>query len=370
MSPAQISSQPLQKWSSKADRPFIIAGPCGVESEAQIHEVAAALNGANVQLLRGGIWKPRTRPDSFQGIGTEGLRFLKEAGMKNNIQVCVEVASPMHVEEALEQSIDVLWIGARTTVNPFLVQEIANALKGVDIPVMVKNPINPELELWIGAFERLNRAGIEKLMAIHRGFSTFEKTRYRNSPNWPIPIELKRRFPNLPLICDPSHICGSRSLIHSVSQIALDLNYDGLMIEVHPNPDRAMSDAEQQMTPAALIDLLDKLVIRNAIVSDTLFLSLLEELRDRIDTIDEKLLVLLAERMNLAKNIGHYKKENNMTIFQAERWNEIVQTRQQSGNLKELDVDFIFGLYQLIHDESIRLQTEIMNSSEKGKVLE
>lgn len=352
------------------ERPFIIAGPCGVESEAQIHSIASALKGKGVHLLRGGIWKPRTRPDSFHGIGTEGLRFLKEAGQLNGLPVSVEVASPMHVEEALENRIDVLWIGARTTVNPFLVQEIANALKGVDIPVMVKNPINPELELWIGALERINRAGINRLMAIHRGFSTFEKTRYRNTPNWPLPIELKRRFPSLPLICDPSHICGSRPLIQAVAQNALDLNYDGLMIEVHPDPDNALSDREQQLTPVAFHELISSLVIRNEKVNDRLFIGILEELRDRIDSIDENILALMAERMNLARNIGHYKKENNMTVFQVERWNEILLTRQRSGSLKDLDLDFIFRLYSLIHDESIRLQTGIMNTAEQRKLTE
>lgn len=365
MSPVNLQ---LKTWIGQ--RPFVIAGPCGVESEAQIHAIASALRGTNVHLLRGGIWKPRTRPDSFHGIGTEGLRFLKEAGKENGFPVCVEVASPMHVEEALEHSIDVLWIGARTTVNPFLVQEIANSLKGVRIPVMVKNPINPDLELWIGALERLNRSGIEQLMAIHRGFSSFEKTRYRNTPNWPLPIELKRRFPSLPLICDPSHICGSRPLIPSVAQNALDLNYDGLMIEVHNHPESALSDKEQQLTPAAFNELIDSLVIRNEKVDDRLFLSVLEEFRDRIDSIDEQILQLMGERMNLARSIGHYKKENNMTIYQVERWNEILITRQRSGSLKELDLEFIFKLYQLIHDESIRLQTGIMNSSEAKNVTE
>lgn len=353
-----------------SERPYIIAGPCGVESEEQIHSIAASLKGGRVNLLRGGIWKPRSRPNSFHGLGSEGLRFLKDAGQANGLPVSVEVASPMHVEEALEHKIDVLWIGARTTVNPFLVQDIADALKGVDIPVMVKNPINPELELWIGAMERLNRSGITKLMAIHRGFSTAEKTRYRNTPNWPLPIELKRRYPQLPLICDPSHICGSRPLIPSIAQNALDLNYDGLMIEVHNNPEVALSDKEQQLTPAAFFELLDSLLIRKDKVDDRLFMSILEELRDRMDSIDENILILIAERMNLARSIGQYKKENNMAVFQVERWNEILITRQRSGSLKDLDLDFIFRMYSLIHDESIRVQTKIMNAPEVKKVSE
>src|SRR5436190_3955042 len=242
----------INTWGFRSGHPFIISGPCGVESEEQIHDTANALSKYNVHLLRGGIWKPRTRPDSFQGIGTEGLQWLKHAGTENNLPVTVEVASPKHVEEALLAGIDVLWMGARTTVNPFLVQEIADALKGVDVPILVKNPINPELELWIGAIERIYKTGIRRIAAVHRGFSTFEKTKYRNVPNWQIPIELKRRFPGLPLICDPSHICGQVEMIQSVSQTALDLNYNGLMIESHIAPEQALSDAQQQLTPAEL----------------------------------------------------------------------------------------------------------------------
>ncbi|HNP98770.1 MAG TPA: bifunctional 3-deoxy-7-phosphoheptulonate synthase/chorismate mutase type II, partial [Bacteroidia bacterium] len=327
-------------------------------------QVAAELKGGRVHLLRGGIWKPRTRPDSFQGIGKDGLRWLKEAGLKNAIPVTVEVAHPRHVEEALEVGIDVLWIGARTTVNPFLVQEIADALNGVNVPVMVKNPINPDLELWIGALERLERAGITKLAAVHRGFSTSDKSRYRNAPNWQIPIELKRRLPAMPLICDPSHISGNRKLIQSVAQNALDLNFDGLMIEVHPNPSAALSDKEQQLTPPAFFEILDELIVRQPRTDDVVFLSLLEELRDRIDKIDEDILVLMAERMRVAREIGQYKKENNMTILQVERWREILQTRLQSGQTKELGSDFIFRLYELIHQESIQHQTQVMNRME------
>jgi len=367
MVPAQINSSPIDKWPFQLSRPVIIAGPCGVESEEQIFATAKALSKLNIQLLRGGIWKPRTRPDSFQGIGSDGLKWLKNAGLENNLPVTVEVANPKHVEEALNAKIDVLWIGARTTVNPFLVQEIADALRGVDIPVMVKNPINPELELWIGAFERLNRSGINQLMAIHRGFSTFSKSKYRNAPNWQIPIELKRRFPDLPLVCDPSHISGVRSLIPSLSQIALDLNYDGLMIESHINPEEAQSDKDQQLTPDALGELLANLVVRQSSVDDVMFLNLLDELRDRINSIDERILVLVAERMSVAREIGQYKKENNMTILQVERWNDILKTRSQSGEMKELSADFVIKLCELIHEESIRHQTEIMNLKEADK---
>lgn len=367
MVPAQIITSPIDKWPFKISRPIIIAGPCGVESEEQIISTAKALGKLNIQLLRGGIWKPRTRPDSFQGIGSVGLKWLKNAGLENNLPVTVEVASPKHVEEALKEKIDVLWIGARTTVNPFLVQEIAESLRGVDIPVMVKNPINPELELWIGAFERLNRSGINRLMAIHRGFSTFSKSKYRNAPNWQIPIELKRRFPDLPLVCDPSHIAGVSSLVAQLAQNALDLNYDGLMIETHINPNEAQSDKEQQLTPEALSDLLNNLIVRKSSVDDVMFLNLLDELRDRINSIDERILVMIADRMAVAREIGQYKKENNMTILQVQRWNEILKTRSQSGEMKELSTDFVVKLCELIHEESIRQQTEIMNLKEADK---
>lgn len=363
MSPPVIDSLSLDNLPFSVSHPFIISGPCGVESEDQIFKIASELKKLNVHLLRGGIWKPRTRPDSFQGIGDEGLLLLKNAGKKYNLPVTVEIANPKHVEEALKAGIDVLWIGARTTVNPFLVQEIANALKGVDIPVMIKNPVNPDLELWIGAFERLNRAGIRMLIAIHRGFSSSDNSRYRNSPNWQIPIELKRRFPVLPLICDPSHISGSREFIAKISQYAMDLNFDGLMIETHINPEKALSDKEQQLTPIELKVLLDNLIIRNPSIDDIIFMNLLEDLRGRIDDLDERILSLMSDRMEIARKIGQYKKENNMTILQVERWNEILRTRTQSGEIKELERDFILSLYSLIHDESIRQQTEIVNSS-------
>jgi chorismate mutase len=355
----------LSDWGFSFSRPLIISGPCGVESEKQIHDTADALSKCNVQMLRGGIWKPRTRPGSFEGIGAEGLKWLKEAGRKNKLPVTVEVASAKHVEDALSADIDVLWIGARTTVNPFIVQQIADALLGVKIPVMIKNPINPELELWIGAIERINKAGIECIAAIHRGFSTFEKTKYRNTPNWQIPIELKRRLPSLPLICDPSHICGKRKLIAGISQRALDLDFDGLMIESHINPEKALSDVEQQLTPAELGELLDSLVIRSVTADDVIFSSLLEELRDKIDTIDADILDKMSERMMIAREIGLYKKENNITILQVERWTEILRTRMALGLTKDLTEEFIKKLYALIHDESIHQQTTVMYSVEE-----
>ncbi len=358
---------PLNSWGFGAGFPFIIAGPCGVESDTQINEVARSLRGKNVNLLRGGIWKPRTRPDSFQGIGEDGLLWLKNAGLANQLPVAVEVAHPRHVDQALKAGIDCFWIGARTTVNPFLVQEIAQSLSGVDIPVFVKNPINPELELWVGALERLYNSGIRRLGAIHRGFSTYEKSKYRNVPNWQIPIELKRRVPQLPVLCDPSHIGGNRELISSLSQTALDLSFEGLMIEVHPDPANALSDKDQQLVPSDFLQILDSLIIRQKSVDDVIFLNLLEELRDRIDHIDEEILQMIAERMKVAREIGQYKKENNMTILQVERWNEILRTRQVSGLQKDLTREFIIHLFEKIHDESINHQTQIMNSAEIHK---
>ena len=359
--------QSLAEWGFRSGHPFVVSGPCGIETEEQIHATAQALNNGPVHLLRGGIWKPRTRPDSFQGIGKQGLKWLKDAGMENNLPVTVEVASPKHIEEALAAGIDVLWIGARTTVNPFLIQEIADALKGIDIPVMIKNPINPELELWIGAIERIYNSGIHRLAAIHRGFSTYEKTKYRNIPNWQIPIELKRRYPDLPLICDPSHICGQKEMIQAVAQTALDLNYNGLMIETHIDPEMALSDKQQQLTPSALVELLQSLIIRQPSTDDIIFINLLEELRDKIDRKDADILSLISERMGIASDIGRYKKENNMTILQIKRWNEIMTTRLQFGLNKDLTSEFIIKLYELIHDESIHQQTRVMNSIDLEK---
>ncbi len=370
MSKAMIKNLPLTSLPFKVSHPFLVSGPCGVESEKQIIEIAVELKKLGIQLLRGGIWKPRTRPDSFQGIGMEGLHWLKQAGLNSGLPVTVEVATPKHVEAALNAGIDVIWIGARTTVNPFLVQEIAEALTGTDIPVMVKNPVNPDIELWVGAFERLNKSGINKLIAIHRGFSAFENSRYRNAPNWQIPIELKRRFPELPILCDPSHICGSREFIARISQYAMDLNFDGLMIESHTDPEHALSDSEQQLTPLELKELLENLIIRKPSVDDVFFKNQLEILRNRIDILDENILSLLSERMSIAREIGTYKKENNMTILQVERWNEILRTRLKSGEVKELEKEFIVALYSLIHDESIHQQTEIFNGTYREEISE
>jgi chorismate mutase len=355
---------PLSDWGFNFSHPLIIAGPCSVETPGQVKQTALQLKQQGVQMLRGGIWKPRTRPDTFQGIGREGLQWLKEAGVAASLPVCVEVASPKHVEDALAAKIDVLWIGARTTVNPFLVQEIADALSGIEIPVLIKNPINPELELWIGAIERIQRAGIKRIAAVHRGFSTYEKTIYRNPPQWEIPIELRRRMPELPLLCDPSHICGNREMISSVCQTALDLSYDGLMIESHFNPSQAWSDKEQQLTPVQIGELLSALVLRKVIVDDVVFNSLLEKLRHKIDKIDADILNMMAERMKVAREIGEYKKEHNMTILQLQRWQEIFRTRTKLGVEQELTPEFVAKMYELIHTESIHQQTQVMNKND------
>ena len=357
---------PLSAWGFNFSHPLIIAGPCSVETPEQVRQTAAHLKQYGVQMLRGGIWKPRTRPDTFQGIGREGLQWLKEAGTASGLYTCVEVASPKHIEDALSAGIDVLWLGARTTVNPFLVQEIADAIKGTDIPVLIKNPINPELELWLGAIERIARAGIKRIAAVHRGFSSFEKTIYRNPPNWEIPIELRRRIPDLPLLCDPSHICGKREMIADVCQTALDLSYDGLMIESHINPAKAWSDTEQQLTPEEVGILLSGLVLRTITVDDVVFNSLLEKLRHKIDQVDAKILNLMAERMNIAREIGQYKKEHNMTILQVKRWEEILRTRTELGIEQQLTPEFVARMYELIHSESIYHQTQVMNKSDVG----
>ena len=342
-----------------SNTPRIIAGPCSAESYEQLFNTAQKLHKLGVKTVRAGIWKPRTRPNNFEGVGAEALKWIEEIKKQLPLQFAIEVAKPKHVELAIEHGVDVLWVGARTTVNPFVVQEIANSLRGVDKPVMVKNPVNPDLALWEGAIERIAGAGIKEISAIHRGFSSFQKTKYRNEPGWQIPIALKSHLPEIPLICDPSHIGGARNLIFEISQKALDLDYDGLMIETHIEPDKALSDAKQQITPAALEELLGQLLLRAATSSDALFISRLDELRANIDQIDRGLIEALANRMKVVAEIGEYKKENDVTILQLERWNEIIATRPNWGKFFELREDFVSELYKLIHDESILQQTEI-----------
>lgn len=340
-------------------RPIIIAGPCSAESEAQVLETAHGLASKGVKLFRAGIWKPRTKPGGFEGVGAPGLQWLKKVKEETGMYVSTEVATRAHVEEALKAGMDLLWIGARTTVNPFAVQEIADALKGVDIPVLIKNPVNPDLELWIGAIERIYGAGIHRIGVIHRGFSSYDKKMYRNLPLWHIPIELRRRMPTLPIFCDPSHIGGKRELIAPLCQQAMDLSFDGLIVESHCNPDCALSDASQQITPDVLDYVLNLLVIRN----ETQTTENLSQLRGQIDTIDEQLLELLAKRMRISREIGVYKKEHNMPILQSPRYSEILEKRSNMGKSMDLSAEFVKEILKEIHEESVRQQMIIMNQS-------
>ncbi|MCA6074170.1 bifunctional 3-deoxy-7-phosphoheptulonate synthase/chorismate mutase type II [Fulvivirga sedimenti] len=350
-----------QSWIKEYSHPLFIAGPCSAESEEQVLNVTRALKNQGINIIRAGIWKPRTRPNSFEGIGHAALPWLELAKKETGVKFAIEVANPSHVEQALKHNIDILWIGARSTVNPFTVQEIAESLKGITIPVLVKNPVNPDLALWIGAIERLLNQDIQKVGAIHRGFSSFGKQRYRNEPLWQIPVELKRHFPELPLICDPSHIGGRRDQIAPLSQKALDLNYDGLMIEVHPNPDKALSDAAQQVTPEAFAQIRQNLHVRRATSDNELFRSKLEELRERINSIDHDLVDTLAARQKAIEEIGIYKKENDVMVFQLERWNEIMRTRPEWASAQGLDRELIEEIYKLIHADSLKVQTRILN---------
>jgi len=328
-------------------------------------ETAGRLVAAGkVDVFRAGIWKPRTRPNSFEGVGSTGLKWLKQVKQEFGIPTATEVATEKHVYEALKYGIDVLWIGARTTVNPFAVQEIANALQGVDVMVFVKNPINPELELWIGAIERIMKAGINRIGAIHRGFSSYEKTAFRNQPQWQIPIDLRQRMPGLPLICDPSHIGGKRDYLLDISQEAMDLNYDGLMIESHIDPDNAWSDKQQQLTPELLAEMLNLLILRNEDTSDKQFANSIDELRSQIDIFDDQLLDILERRMQVAETIGQYKKAHNITILQTNRWQEIVNKAIRKANNKGLSPEFISIILKAIHQESIKHQIKVMNEQE------
>jgi chorismate mutase len=351
----------LSTWIPGSTKPLVIAGPCSAESEEQVLQTAHALKGfPQVKVLRAGIWKPRTRPGSFEGVGTEGLRWMKRAKEETGLLTTVEVASPLHVEEALNYGIDILWIGARTVVNPFSMQELSESLTGIDIPVLVKNPVNPDLKLWIGAIERLQKNGIRRIAAIHRGFHQFEKTIYRNAPQWEIPIELMRQMPGLPVLCDPSHIGGSRSLIRQIAQQALDLEMEGLMIETHPNPDKAFTDAAQQITPETLGEILNSLVLRDYSGNQE-FERTLEELRHEVDLIDDELIRLLAKRMGIAEEMGRYKYAHNITILQLTRWKELFADRIKKGSNAGLNTRFLADLLKLVHEQSIEIQTNVMN---------
>lgn len=343
----------------------MIAGPCSAESEAQLHAIATQLIGQKIDLFRAGIWKPRTRPGSFEGVGEKGIEWLGKIKRDFALNVACEVANAIHVETCLKHGIDVVWIGARTSVNPFTVQEIADAIRGTGMPVMVKNPVNPDVNLWLGAIERIVSSGSENVVAIHRGFSSFEKSKYRNRPMWEIPIELKRRLPSIPMICDPSHICGNRTGLHAVSQKAMDLNFDGLMIETHHQPDQALSDRQQQITPARLKELMASLILRQTSSDNELFNVSLEELRELIDNQDAALIKLFKERMDLIERIGEFKRENNITILQPERWNEIVTSRTDWAREIDLSDEFVLRVFQQVHQESIRKQTEVFEKKER-----
>jgi chorismate mutase len=353
---------PLHNWLPNAAKPIIISGPCSAETEQQVMLTAEGLaKSGKVNILRAGIWKPRTRPEVFEGVGETALPWLVNAGKKYGFLTTTEVANAAHVEACLNAGVDILWIGARTVTNPFSVQEIADAIKGKNIPVFIKNPINPDLQLWIGAIERIYNSGNPKIVAVHRGFSTSEKMGYRNAPMWEIPIELKRKVPGIEIICDPSHISGNRTLIQSVAQKALDLDMCGLMIESHIDPDHALSDAAQQLTPDALTQLLDQLVLRNTHEENQEYQNRLAQLRKLIDELDENIIQLLADRMNISEKIGAFKKENDITILQMDRWKHIFETRSEQGKALGLSEEFLKKYLEMIHKESIKRQSEVMN---------
>lgn len=338
-------------------RPIVISGPCSAESEEQVMNTARQLAKKGVKIFRAGVWKPRTKPGGFEGHGEPALPWMKRVKEETGMLITTEVATPKHVEAALEAGMDMLWIGARTTANPFAIQELADSLRGVDIPVLVKNPVNPDIELWIGALLRINGAGIKRLGAIHRGFSSIDQKIYRNTPLWHIPIELHRRYPTLPIICDPSHIGGRRELVASLCQQAMDMGFEGLLVESHCCPDSAWSDAKQQVTPDVLDFILDRLVVRN----NQEFTESLGGLRKQIDEMDDQLLNLLTKRMRVSREIALYKKDHNMGVVQTARYNEILDKRCAQGSLCGMSPEFVRRIYESIHEESVRQQMEIIN---------
>lgn len=352
----ELDLQPLH-LPSKHERPFVIAGPCSAETEEQVLDTARQLASRGCRMFRAGVWKPRTKPGGFEGNGEKALPWLQAVKEQTGMLVATEVATPEHVELALKYGVDILWVGARTSANPFAMQALADSLRGVDIPVFVKNPVNPDLELWIGAMERINQAGIKRMAAVHRGFSSYDNKIYRNAPMWQIPIELRRRIPGLPIICDPSHIGGRRELIAPLCQQAMDLGFDGLIVESHRSPDDAWSDAKQQVTPDVLDYILGLLVIRDGKVTT----EGIHELRKQIDEIDNQLMELLAKRMRVCREIGQYKKEHNMTVLQTVRYNEIQSKRGAQGALCGMDADFVRKIFEEVHEESVRQQMEIIN---------
>ena len=357
---------PLYEWGMfTAPRPSVIAGPCSAETEEQVMQTAAQLKEFGINVFRAGIWKPRTHPGCFEGVGTPGLKWMQRAKRELGLKIATEVASEKHVFECIKYGADLVWLGARTTANPFLVQEIADALKDTDIPVLVKNPVNPDLDLWIGALERLNRAGIKKLGVIHRGFSTSDKIKYRNNPDWQIAIELRSRYPQLPFFVDPSHMAGSRDYIREISQRSLDLGFEGLMIESHCDPSCALSDAKQQLTPAQLEDLLyNQITVRDADSDSPQWKDNIDQLRAKIDIIDENILYALGSRMKVSRQIGEYKKNNNIAILQASRWDAVLEQVVAKGMEYGLDEKFITTVFNAIHEASVEAQNEILSGSQ------
>ncbi|HMO32509.1 MAG TPA: chorismate mutase [Lacibacter sp.] len=359
-SEATIREKVQQSWGKK---PLIISGPCSAETEEQLVATAQRLAATGkVDLIRAGIWKPRTKPGMFEGIGAKGLPWLQKAKALTGLPTTVEVATGKQVEDALTFDVDVLWIGARTTVNPFSVQEVADALRGSDVPVLIKNPINPDLELWSGAVERVARAGARNIGLIHRGFSSYGNTEYRNAPMWHLAIEMKRRNPDLILINDPSHICGRRDILLETAQKAIDLDFDGLMVESHINPDEAWSDAKQQVTPERLAEMLDCIIWRKEDVASEAYHAALEKLRQQINHLDDELMQVLSQRMKIAEQIGRYKKDNNITILQTNRWNEILERACREGDRKGLSREFITRYFDAVHMESINHQKKVLDS--------
>lgn len=352
---------PQKEWNLfQGNTPELIAGPCSAESEVQIMETARRLKNLGVSVFRAGIWKPRTHPNTFEGVGAAGLKWMQRVKNELGMKIATEVASEKHIFDCLKFGIDMVWLGARTTANPFLVQEIADALKDVDIPVLVKNPVNPDLDLWIGALERLNQAGIKKLGVIHRGFSTFEKIRYRNSPEWQIAIELRSRYPEIPFFCDPSHMGGSKKYIQEISQRSLDLGLDGLMIESHCDPSCALSDAKQQLTPEELGELLKNLTVRKSDSDSPEYKENIDQLRAKIDVIDENILYILGSRMKISRQIGEYKKNNNIAILQTSRWDSLLAKAIEKGAENGLTEKFVTALFNAIHEASVDVQNEIL----------
>jgi len=356
-----LNISPVEEWPVFKKRPLVIAGPCSAESEEQVMATASALSASGrIDLFRAGIWKPRTRPGQFEGVGSPGLRWLKRVKDELGLPVAVEVATEKHVYEALKHGVDAVWIGARTSVNPFALQEIASALRDADVMVFVKNPVNPDLELWIGALERISRVGITRLAAVHRGFSTWEKSSFRNQPRWQIAVELRQRIPGIGLLCDPSHMGGDSAFIGDLSQKAMDLNYDGLMVETHIDPPSALSDRKQQITPVELMNMLGALVLRSPSSDDPEFLETIEDLRSQIDVYDNLLLDILESRMQVAETIGRFKKEHNITILQSSRWKEVKNNAVDKGVRKGLTPEFIQTFLEAIHQESITHQMKVM----------